>query len=80
MEERSRNLIHDIKYHGARMILRDMPSWIDRSLGFREYLEGRFGAVPLHRRRLGSRGFNQSEWIAQAFRKAVGPSVDVVNA
>ena len=81
MEERSRNLIHDIKYHGARMILRDMPSWIDRSPGFREYLEGTvLVPVPLHRRRLGSRGFNQSEWIAHAFRKAVGPSVDIVNA
>jgi len=81
MEERSRGLIHDIKYHGARMILRDMPSWVDRCDGFREYLEGTvLVPVPLHRRRMGKRGFNQSEWIAHAFRKAVGPSVDVVHA
>ena len=33
-----KGLIHDIKYHGARMILRDMPSWVDRCDGFREYL------------------------------------------
>ncbi len=81
MEERSRGLIHDIKYHGARMILRDMPSWVDRCDGFREYLEGTvLVPVPLHRRRMGKRGFNQSEWIAHALRKAVGPSVDVVHA
>ena len=81
MEERSRRLIHDIKYHGARMILRDMSSWVARCEGFREYLEGTvLVPVPLHRRRLGKRGFNQSEWIAHAFRKAVGPSVDVVHA
>ena len=36
--------------------------------------------VPLHRRRLGSRGFNQSEWIAQAFRKAIDPNIQVINA
>ena len=39
-----------IKYHGARMILRDMPSWVDRCDGFREYLEGTvLVPVPLHR-------------------------------
>ena len=81
IEERSKNLIHDIKYHGARMILRDVPSWIDRSPGFREYLEGKvLVPVPLHRSRLRSRGFNQSEWIAKAFRKAIDPNIQVINA
>ena len=57
MQESARRLIHDIKYHGARMILRDMPSWMERSEGFREYLEGAvLVPVPLHRRRLGKRG------------------------
>ena len=80
MEDQAKSLIHDIKYHGARMILRDMPSWLDRSPGFREYLEGTvLIPVPLHRRRLGKRGFNQSEWIAHSFRKAVGPSVEVMD-
>lgn len=81
MEQRAKALIHDIKYHGARMILRDMPSWLDRSPGFREYLEGAvLVPVPLHRRKLGKRGFNQSEWIARAFEKAIGPSVEVSDA
>ena len=63
------------------MILRDMPSWIDRSPGFREYLEGKvLVPVPLHRSRLRSRGFNQSEWIAKAFRKAIDPNIQVINA
>tara|TARA_E500000331_G_scaffold263504_1_gene254506 strand:- start:166 stop:639 length:474 start_codon:yes stop_codon:yes gene_type:complete len=80
MEDQAKSLIHDIKYHGARMILRDMTSWLDRSPGFREYLEGTvLIPVPLHRRRLGKRGFNQSEWIAHSFRKAVGPSVEVMD-
>ena len=49
IEEKSKNLIHDIKYHGARMILRDVPSWIDRSPGFHEFLEGAvLVPVPLH--------------------------------
>ncbi len=81
LEEKARGLIHDIKYHGARMILRDMPGWMERSHGFIEYLEGKvLVPVPLHRRKLGKRGYNQSEWIAHAFCKAVGSNVKVINA
>lgn len=81
MEEISRNIIHDIKYHGARMILRDMPIWLRHSPGFHEFLEGAvLVPVPLHRRRLKKRGFNQSLWIAKALRKCVGESVSVEDA
>ena len=53
MEEISKNLIHDIKYHGSRMILRDMPIWLGHCPGFHEFLEGAvLVPVPLHRRKL----------------------------
>ena len=81
MEEISKNLIHDIKYHGARMILRDMPTWLGHCPGFHEFLEGAvLVPVPLHRRKLKKRGFNQSLWIAKALRKSVGESVSVEDA
>ena len=81
MEEISKNLIHDIKYHGARMILRDMPIWLGYCPGFHEFLEGAvLVPVPLHRRKLKKRGFNQSLWIAKALRKSVGESVSVQDA
>ncbi|MEC7802291.1 MAG: ComF family protein [Verrucomicrobiota bacterium] len=81
MEEISKNLIHDIKYHGARMILRDMPIWLGHCPGFHEFLEGAvLVPVPLHRRKLKKRGFNQSLWIAKALRKSVGESVSVQDA
>ena len=78
MEERSKNLVHDLKYYGARMILRDMTSWLDRCPGYEDFLEGSFLIpVPLHQRRYSSRGFNQSVWIARAFKKSIGSGVEV---
>ncbi|MCR5498729.1 MAG: ComF family protein [Paludibacteraceae bacterium] len=59
-------IIHEIKYHGAKELAKNMG----RMLG-RQMKGGRFSSVdvivpvPLHPKRLKWRGYNQSEWIAK---------------
>jgi ComF family protein len=75
-----KNLIHEIKYHGVRSVLEDMPHWMDRTPGIREFLAGSvLVPVPLHRSRIRSRGFNQSLWIAQAICKEMGDQTVVLD-
>ena len=58
-------IIHEIKYHGAKELAKNMGCMLGRELK-----EGRFASVdmivpvPLHPKRLKWRGYNQSEWIA----------------
>ena len=78
LDEIGKNLIHEIKYHGARQVLSDFSHWMERCPGFQEYLEeSHLVPVPLHRSRQSSRGFNQSLWIAQAIKKCLGSSVEI---
>ena len=73
LDEVGKGVIHAIKYQGAREVLNDMPHWLDRSAGYRDFLKGaHLVPVPLHRRRESKRGFNQSLWIAEEFAKAAG--------
>ena len=65
-----KKVIHEIKYHGVRCVLNDLPHWLERCGGIPEYLEDAILIpVPLHRKRLRSRGFNQSLWIAHALNR-----------
>ena len=62
-----RSFVHDVKYHGDRSLLTDLPALLQYSPDFLEHLEGAvLVPVPLHRRRLRRRGYNQSLWIAEA--------------
>ena len=62
-----RSFIHGLKYHGDRSLLEDLPGFLDEVPDFKDHLKGAvIVPVPLHRRRLRSRGFNQSEWIAES--------------
>ena len=80
LDETGKKLIHEIKYHGVKEVLGDMPIWLSKSEGFREFLEDSvLVPVPLHWQRLRKRGFNQSLWIARAFEKEIGPKVKVMN-
>ena len=73
LDETGKKVIHEIKYHGVRPVLRDLPHWLERTPGALEFLEGcDLVPVPLHRKRLRARGFNQSVWIARALSEAVG--------
>ncbi len=69
------NLVHELKYHGNKRILEDMPLFLERVPHFLEFLTGAvLIPVPLHPRKLYNRGFNQSLWIAEAFAKEAGVS------
>jgi len=62
-----RSFIHEVKYHGDRTLLSDLPSLILSNRDFLDHLENAvLVPVPLHRRRLRHRGYNQSVWIAEA--------------
>ena len=78
LDDVGKGVIHAIKYQGARDVLNDMPHWLDRCAGYRDFLKGaHLVPVPLHRRRGSKRGFNQSLWIAHAIKKDLGSVVEV---
>jgi competence protein ComFC len=81
LDQNGKKVIHEIKYHGVKDVLKDLPRWLDRNLSYREFLHGAYLIpVPLHRKRLKKRGFNQSLWIANAMKKELGDSVEVIDA
>ena len=81
LDQNGKKIIHEIKYHGAKDVLKDLPRWLKRSIPFEEFLrDSVLIPVPLHKKRLKKRGFNQSVWIAHALKKEMGDSVEVSEA
>lgn len=81
LDQNGKKIIHEIKYHGVKDVLKDVPRWLNRNDSFREFLhDSILIPVPLHRKRLRKRGFNQSLWIANAFKKDLGDRVQVIEA
>ena len=79
LDQNGKKVIHEIKYSGVKNILDDMPSWLGRCPSYRTFLEGSvFIPVPLHKKRFAKRGFNQSMWIANAFKKELGEDVNIL--
>ena len=75
-----RTLIHELKYKGARYLLEDIKEIIRGASAISEYLENAILVpVPLHRRKLRERGFNQSRLIADCFAE-VAAGIPVVDA
>ena len=67
-----KKIIHEIKYQGVRDVLKDLPFWMERVPGVSDFIAGSYLVpVPLHRKKLMKRGFNQSQWIAQGLNKAL---------
>ena len=65
LDQNGKKVIHEIKYHGVKDVLKDLPRWLDRCGNYREFIEDSILVpVPLHKKRLKKRGFNQSSWIA----------------
>lgn len=78
LDVKGKNLIHEMKYHGVKDVIRDFPAWVERSPGFVEHLVNSILIpVPLHPKRLQSRGFNQSQWIAEAMMRETRGSSEV---
>ena len=78
LDRMGKKVVHEIKYHGVRCVLKDLPHWLERSSGIPEYVEDSvLVPVPLHRKRLRTRGFNQSLWIAQALNREIGRGTEV---
>lgn len=69
-----RNLIHKIKYHGFWSLAIKLGEWY----GYELKNSGLYNdidivmAVPLHYKRVLSRGYNQSEYIARGIAKSMG--------
>lgn len=78
LDQNGKKVVHEIKYFGVKNILDDMPSWLGRCPSYRTFLEGSvLIPVPLHKKRFSKRGFNQSMWIANAFRNELGKDVNI---
>lgn len=76
-DEASRRIVLDLKRAGRRDGLKTMAGWMvqaGRPLIDRADL---MVPVPLHYRRLASRGFNQSGWLAAAVSRSTGVPVRV---
>ena len=81
LDQNGKKVIHEMKYNGVKDVLKDMPSWLKRIPAFREFLnDSILIPVPLHNKRFKKRGFNQSLWIAKAFKKELGSRVQVSEA
>ena len=79
LDQNGKKVIHEIKYSGVKNILDDMQSWLGRCPSYRTFLEGSvLIPVPLHKKRFAKRGFNQSMWIANAFKKELGEDVNIL--
>ncbi len=65
-----RGYAHDLKYRGARLLLRDLETLAGFVPGYLEHLNGAaLVPVPLHDRKRRKRGFNQSDWLAEALAR-----------
>ncbi len=69
-----RDMIHDMKYRGLWYHARFFGEWLGRELdGSELYSDIEIVvAVPLHMRRLLSRGYNQSEYVARGVASKMG--------
>ena len=68
-----RKLVHELKYHHGTYLLGDIQKTIEQSRMVRERIEDCILVpVPLHRRKLRERGYNQSLLLAEAFANVWG--------
>lgn len=74
-----RGLIHDFKYRGNWRAAREMGRWYGAELAASELYAGidLIVPVPLHVRKRISRGYNQSEYIAEGMSLSMGVPVDL---
>ena len=73
LDEKGRALVHAIKYGGEKRLVGDACHWIKRSDGFKDFIYNAvLVPVPLHKKKMRKRGFNQSVWIAEEFAKVAG--------
>jgi len=76
-----RHLIHELKYNNRK----DIGLELGRILGYEISAVEGFNQVdivvpvPLHRKKLKKRGFNQSEFIARGISEALGKPLDVLS-
>lgn len=72
--EGAREMVHLLKYGGKRRVAPVMAAEMARSVWESPALRGATAIVPvgLHPRRLGRRGYNQSEWLAHELSILLG--------
>lgn len=67
-----RALVHTLKYHHGLHVLEDIAALMRRAPGYADFLRGAvLVPVPLHRRKLRERGYNQSRLLAECAVQAV---------
>jgi len=73
-----RALVHALKYHGALHVLEDIGALMQRAPGYADYVRGKvLVPVPLHRRKLRERGYNQSRLLAECAARIAGGETQI---
>ncbi len=72
-----REAVHSLKYRGVRAFGRELGRFLARYLEEHPAPGDLIAPVPLHRRRLRDRGYNQSELLARSLAKESGLDLDV---
>jgi ComF family protein len=75
---RIQELMHQIKYKGAKEIAYRLGQWYGRELADKSSFESTYVLVPvpLHPKKERQRGFNQSEWFAKGISENTGVRVN----
>ena len=70
-----REAIHQLKYEGKAFLAKSLVGLLDKGYPFIEYASyDLLVPVPLHRKRLRERGFNQALLLGRAFERRIGVS------
>ena len=73
-----RMLVHALKYHAALHVLQDIETVVKRVPGYLDFVRGSvLVPVPLHRRKLRERGYNQSVLLAETLGAAAAGGTSV---
>ncbi|MDQ3072447.1 MAG: ComF family protein [Bacteroidota bacterium] len=74
-------LLHNIKYRGTKEAAETLGRWYGEQLREEPIFLGvdYVVPVPLHRKKLRKRGYNQSEWFGEGIAKGMGKDMDTAN-
>jgi competence protein ComFC len=76
MQGAAREVVHRLKYNGLRVMAEPMGAAMAQHLQRHQMVPDIIVPVPLHRKRLRERGYNQAELLAQAVAQWLGVTVD----
>lgn len=75
-ESLSRKIVHDLKYRSREKIGKNLADWVSERLQFEKGKPDLLAPVPLHRKKLKERGYNQLKLFTEALSQHYGIPYD----